>query len=98
MKMGIEQSGSGGIGKGKVSNESRKGKRKAKKMSPVQKLYETCKEVFADCGPGIVPSADKVDKLAAVLGIKSIPFSFCFILFDNSLCGNLMLMRFEMAH
>ncbi|KAL8471537.1 hypothetical protein ACS0TY_028973 [Phlomoides rotata] len=67
MKMGIEQNGSGGNGKGKVSSESRKGKVRAKKMSPVQKLYETCKEVFADCGPGIVPSPDKVEKLAAVL-------------------------------
>ncbi|KAK4417688.1 Plant cysteine oxidase 2 [Sesamum alatum] len=63
--MGIEQSGRGG--KGKVSNESKKSKRRQRKLSPVQRLYEICKEVFADCGPGIVPSPDKVEKLAAVL-------------------------------
>lgn len=67
MQMGIDQSGS--CGKGKVSSESKKSKRGGrgkKKTSPVQKLYETCKEVFADCGPGIVPSPEKVEKLAAV--------------------------------
>ncbi|KAL0350921.1 UNVERIFIED_CONTAM: Plant cysteine oxidase 2 [Sesamum radiatum] len=63
--MGIEQSGKGG--KGKVSNESKKSKRRHRKLSPVQRLYETCKEVFADCGPGIVPSSEKVEKLAALL-------------------------------
>ncbi|KAG8384726.1 hypothetical protein BUALT_Bualt04G0148200 [Buddleja alternifolia] len=65
MQMGIEQSGSGG--KGKVSNESRKSKRRPKKLSPIQRLYETCKDVYADCGPAIVPPPDKVHKLAAVL-------------------------------
>ncbi|KAL0343908.1 UNVERIFIED_CONTAM: Plant cysteine oxidase 2 [Sesamum angustifolium] len=63
--MGIEQSGRGG--KGKVSNESKKSKRRQRKLSPVQRLYETCKEVFADCGPGIVPSSEKVETLAALL-------------------------------
>ncbi|KAI3452334.1 hypothetical protein Pfo_008999 [Paulownia fortunei] len=63
MQMGIEQNRSGG----KVSNESKKSKRRQRKLSPVQRLYETCKEVFADSGPGIVPSPEKVDKLAAVL-------------------------------
>ncbi|KAK4393080.1 Plant cysteine oxidase 1 [Sesamum angolense] len=56
-----------GGGKGKVSNESKKSKRRQRKLSPVQRLYETCKEVFADCGPGIVPSSEKVEKLAALL-------------------------------
>ncbi|KAI3462951.1 hypothetical protein Pfo_019614 [Paulownia fortunei] len=65
MQMGIGQSGGGG--KGKVSNESKKSKRRQKKLSPVQRLYDTCKEVFADCGPGIVPSPEKVEKLAALL-------------------------------
>ncbi|KAL6518905.1 hypothetical protein OROHE_017658 [Orobanche hederae] len=66
MKMGIEENRS--CGKNKVSNESKKNKqRKQKKLSQVQKLYQTCKDVFADCGPGIVPSPDKVEKLAAVL-------------------------------
>ncbi|KAG8366835.1 hypothetical protein BUALT_Bualt16G0009200 [Buddleja alternifolia] len=69
MKMGIEQSG--GSGKGKVRNESKKGKGKGKgkqkKWCEVQRLYEVCKQVFADCGPAIVPSPDKVQKLAALL-------------------------------
>ncbi|GER37423.1 hypothetical protein STAS_13825 [Striga asiatica] len=51
----------------KSSDESKKSKRKQKKWSPVQRLYDTCKEVFADSGPGIIPSPEKVQKLAAVL-------------------------------
>ncbi|KAK4427763.1 Plant cysteine oxidase 2, partial [Sesamum alatum] len=58
MQVGIEQSG---------RNEFKKIKLRQRKLSPVQRLYETCKEVFADCGPGIVPSPEKVEKLAAVL-------------------------------
>lgn len=78
MKMRIEPNGSGG--RGKMSSESRKGKRRQRKMSAVQKLYEICKEVFADCGPGIVPSPENVEKLSAFLGIQSISF-FHFFLF-----------------
>ncbi|CAA2959710.1 plant cysteine oxidase 2 [Olea europaea subsp. europaea] len=65
MQMGIEQSGSGG--KGKVSNESRRNKRRQKKLSPVQKMYETCHDVFANCEPGVVPAAEQIEKLAACL-------------------------------
>ncbi|PIN16328.1 cysteamine dioxygenase [Handroanthus impetiginosus] len=61
MQMGIEQRRSGG------KDQSRKSKRRQKKLSPIQRLIETCEEVFADCGPGIVPSPEKVEKLAAVL-------------------------------
>ncbi|KAL9157681.1 hypothetical protein ABFS82_08G020600 [Erythranthe guttata] len=68
MKMGIEQNGSSGGKSSKVSNVSGgKNKRKQKKFSPVQILYDTCRDVFADCGPGIVPSSDQVAKLSAVL-------------------------------
>ncbi|KAJ4823357.1 hypothetical protein Tsubulata_047796, partial [Turnera subulata] len=35
--------------------------------SPVQKLYDICKQVFAPCGPGIVPAPDSIEKLKAVL-------------------------------
>ncbi|CAA0828439.1 Plant cysteine oxidase 2 [Striga hermonthica] len=63
--MGIEQNRSSG--KNKVSSESRKNKRRQRKSSQVQRLYETCREVFDDCGPGIVPAPEKVEKLAAVL-------------------------------
>jgi len=38
-------------------------------ISPVQRLYETCKETFANCGPGVVPSAEKIERLKEVLGI-----------------------------
>lgn len=63
--MGVEQNVS--KPKGKVCNESKKNKRRQRKSSQVQRLYETCKEVFADCGPGVVPSTDKVELLKAVL-------------------------------
>lgn len=82
--MGIEQNVS--KPKGKVDNESKKNKRRERKSSQVQGLYETCKEVFADCGPGVVPSTDKVELLKAVLGMivffsyPPISCSFCCIL------------------
>ncbi|XP_051141529.1 plant cysteine oxidase 2-like isoform X2 [Andrographis paniculata] len=63
MQMGFQQNGSGGKG----NSDSKRNKRKQKRLSPIQKLYETCKEVFADCGPYIVPTPDKVEKLAVVL-------------------------------
>lgn len=66
--MGMEQNGSG--------RKGNKDKRRQKRLSPVQRLYETCKEVFADCSPGIVPSPQNVEKLAAVLGIHSL---FCLL-------------------
>ncbi|KAJ6734670.1 hypothetical protein OIU79_001858 [Salix purpurea] len=37
-------------------------------VSPVQKLYNTCNEVFDDsCSAGIIPSPDNIQKLKAVL-------------------------------
>ncbi|KAM7278159.1 hypothetical protein ACFE04_005293 [Oxalis oulophora] len=36
-------------------------------ISPVQKLYETCKVVFANTAPGIVPTPENVQKLKMVL-------------------------------
>ncbi|KAL3526496.1 hypothetical protein ACH5RR_011152 [Cinchona calisaya] len=63
--MGIERNVS--KPKGKVYSESKKNRRRQKKVTVVQKLYETCKEVFADCGPGVVPSSDKIEQLKAVL-------------------------------
>lgn len=55
------------------NKQSRKNRRRQKKImvSPVQRLYETCKDVFANCGAGIVPSLEKIERLKAVLdGIK----------------------------
>ncbi|KAL2252424.1 UNVERIFIED_CONTAM: Plant cysteine oxidase 2, partial [Sesamum indicum] len=62
--MGSEQKEGGGKG----NDESKKRKRRRqKRLSPVQRLYDSCKQVFADCGPDIVPSPHKVQMLAAVL-------------------------------
>ncbi|KAG5226893.1 2-aminoethanethiol dioxygenase [Salix suchowensis] len=36
-------------------------------VSPVQKLYNTCNEVFDSCSAGIIPSPDNIQKLKAVL-------------------------------
>lgn len=63
--MGIEKTSS--VRKGKHSWESGKGRRKHKRLSPVQVLYNTCKEVFANCGHGIVPLSEKIERLKAVL-------------------------------
>ncbi|WOK93898.1 hypothetical protein Cni_G02599 [Canna indica] len=50
---------------------SKKGRRKHKKPgqmpSAVQRLFETCKEIFADGGTGIVPSPEDVARLRSVL-------------------------------
>lgn len=74
LQMGIERSAS--KPKGKVYSESKKNRRRQKKVTVVQKLYETCKDVFADCGPGVVPSPDKVERLKAVLGMIIFLFSY----------------------
>jgi hypothetical protein len=46
-----------------------KNRRRKKRMSPVQKLFETCKKVFANGGAGIVPSPEDIERLRAVLGM-----------------------------
>lgn len=54
----------------KVTNsnsKARKGRRRQKKMSPVQKLFETCKEVFASGGTGIVPPSQDIQRICSVL-------------------------------
>ncbi|KAL8545908.1 hypothetical protein ACS0TY_005869 [Phlomoides rotata] len=65
MQMGVQQKGGGG--RGEMSDESKKSKKRQKRLSRVQRLYDCCKEVFADCEPGIVPSPDKIEKIAAIL-------------------------------
>ncbi|RWV92471.1 hypothetical protein GW17_00045147 [Ensete ventricosum] len=59
-------------GKSTSSSNTKKNKRRQKKSaamtSAVQRVFETCKEVFADGGPGIVPSPDEVERLRSVLG------------------------------
>ncbi|KAJ6808340.1 plant cysteine oxidase 2-like [Iris pallida] len=55
---------------------SKTGKRKQKRSSSseppmpcrvVQRLFDTCMEVFADCGPGVVPSPENIHRLRSVL-------------------------------
>lgn len=56
----------------KVTNsnsKSRKNRRRHKKMSSVQRLFETCKEVFASSGPGIIPPPHDIQRLRSVLGM-----------------------------
>ncbi|KAM1076044.1 hypothetical protein ACFX19_024018 [Malus domestica] len=48
-------------------SKTRKGRRRQRKMSPVQKLYATCKEVFSFCGAGVIPPAEDIQRLSSVL-------------------------------
>ncbi|XWS30289.1 hypothetical protein CRYUN_Cryun24cG0104000 [Craigia yunnanensis] len=47
--------------------KSRRRHRKMIMVSPVQRLFDTCKDVFALAGTGIVPTPDKIEQLRAVL-------------------------------
>lgn len=49
-------------------SKPRKSRRRHKRMSPVQKLFETCKQVFANGGTGIVPPPEDIERLRVVLG------------------------------
>lgn len=50
------------------TGNKRKSRRHQKKMVlPVQRMYDTCKDVFAFSGTGIVPSPEKIQQLRAVL-------------------------------
>lgn len=55
------------MGMEKASGERKKRKMRQKKVTAVQKLYDTCTEVFADCGPGVVPDAEGVERLKNIL-------------------------------
>lgn len=50
-----------------MNNRSKKSRRRQKKKSPVQTLFDTCKEVFAMGRTGFVPSPERVDQLRSVL-------------------------------
>ncbi|XP_030469955.1 plant cysteine oxidase 2-like [Syzygium oleosum] len=55
----------------KRNSRSRKGRRRQKKMLPIQRLYDTCREVFAESGTNIIPSPQDIERLRAVLdGIR----------------------------
>lgn len=67
----------------KVTNsnsKTRKSRRRQKKMSLVQKLFETCKEVFSIDGVGNVPSPENVQRLRSVLGMFCQKFYFLFFI------------------
>ncbi|KAF5749014.1 2-aminoethanethiol dioxygenase-like [Tripterygium wilfordii] len=52
-----------------ANSSPRKSRRRNRRLSmtPVQRLFETCKGVFSSGGPGIVPSPENIEKLQAVL-------------------------------
>lgn len=41
----------------------------ADEITAVRRLFDTCKEVFSDGGPGVIPSQDKIQQLRDILGI-----------------------------
>lgn len=56
----------------KVTNsnsKTRKNRRRQKKMSPVQRLFETCREVFSAGVSGVVPPLEDIQRLRSVLGM-----------------------------
>lgn len=52
------------------NSRKKKIQRRSKKtvICPVQKLFDTCKKVFANSKSGIVPSPENIEMLRAVLG------------------------------
>ena len=52
-----------------LSTRRKRSRRRQKKMSPVQRLFETCKEVFTNGETGFVPSSEDIERLRAVLGM-----------------------------
>ena len=60
------------------ANSRKKIQRRSKKtlICPVQKLFDTCKKVFADGKSGTVPSQENIEMLRAVLGNSMILLKF----------------------
>lgn len=55
-----------------TDSKSRKNRRKQRKaMFPIQRLFNTCKEVFSDSGPNVIPSPEDIQRLKAVLGMST---------------------------
>ncbi|XP_057435962.1 plant cysteine oxidase 2-like [Lotus japonicus] len=55
-----------------TNSKSRKNRRhRQRNVLPVQRLFQTCKQVFASTGPGVVPSPQHIEMLHSILaGIK----------------------------
>lgn len=77
--MGITTTVAGRKGKGlselsrettaNTNGKSKKNRRKQKKtMLPIQRLFDTCKEVFSHSGTNTIPSPQDVERLKTVLG------------------------------
>ncbi|KAI9121143.1 hypothetical protein K1719_008176 [Acacia pycnantha] len=49
------------------NNKSTQSRRRQKKITSVQKLFKTCKEVFASGGTGIIPPPRDIEKLRSIL-------------------------------
>ena len=62
-----------------ASSNSRRNRRRQRKKPPVQKLFETCKLVFASAGTGFVPPHEDIDELQSVLGTIRCCFFFSFL-------------------
>lgn len=74
MTMGVDKNASDRKGKSIEPRKHRKGLQR--RVMAVQNLYETCREVFANCGPGVVPSPENVERVKAILG--TLFFASCF--------------------
>ncbi|KAL8240726.1 hypothetical protein R6Q59_014081 [Mikania micrantha] len=61
------------MGMEKMTGERKKRRIRQKKVTAVQKLYDTCRDVFANCGPGVVPSAEGIEHLKAILNGMTAP-------------------------
>lgn len=48
----------------------------ADEITVVRRLFNTCKEVFSNGAPGVVPSEDKIQQLREILGIQFL-LEFC---------------------
>ncbi|KAK1410155.1 hypothetical protein QVD17_36689 [Tagetes erecta] len=55
------------MGMEKKGGERKKRRLRQKKVTAVQKLYDACRDVFADCGPAVVPAADGIERLKQIL-------------------------------
>lgn len=65
MTMGVDKNASDRKGKSFEPRKHRKGQQR--RVMAVQNLYETCREVFASCGPGVVPSPENVERVKGIL-------------------------------
>lgn len=57
-----------------ANSKSKKNRRRqTKTTSPIQRLFETCKEVFSYCRTNVIPSPRDIERLKMVLGMSACP-------------------------